>query len=170
MGKRLANVLLITLGVALAGVFVFALVLFLAPGLSVFGVKYIATGTHVVNETYILTDEMSGGTFSGSIRIEAEQVPIEVVFSQKFTYQVEYYDNYNGLTSSKIDDPSIDFSKDADGTAVIKITSFKKFIFENNNSSRYIRLHIPSTVVGSTISTNEFVVGVVLTTKLSTAL
>ena len=83
MGKRLANVLLITLGVALGGVFVFALVLFFAPGLSVFGVKYIASGTHVINDSYILTEELDGGTFSGSIRIETDQVPISIVFSQK---------------------------------------------------------------------------------------
>ena len=150
MGKRLANVLLITLGIALGGVFVFALVLFLAPGLSVFGVKYIASGTHVINDSYILTEELDGGTFSGSIRIETDQVPISIVFSQKYTYQVEYYDNYNGLTTSKIDDPSIEFSKDKDGTAVIKVKSFKKFIYENNSSNRYIRLLIPSTIIGGT--------------------
>lgn len=150
MGKRLANVLLITLGVALSGVFIFTLVLFLAPGLSVFGVKYIASGTHVINDSYILTEKMADGTFSGSIRIETDQVPISVVFSQKYTYQVDYYDNYNGLTTSKFDDPSIEFSKDADGTAVVKVTSFKKFIYENNSSSRYIRLLIPSTIVGGT--------------------
>lgn len=150
MGKRLANVLLITLGVALSGVFIFTLVLFLAPGLSVFGVKYIASGTHVINDSYILTEKMADGTFSGSIRIETDQVPISVVFSQKYTYQVDYYDNYNGLTTSKFDDPSIEFSKDKDGTAVIKVKSFKKFIYENSNSNRYIRLLIPSTVIGGT--------------------
>ena len=90
---------------------------------------------------------MSDGTFSGSIRIETDQVPISVVFSQKYTYQVDYYDNYNGLTTSKFDDPSIEFSKDKDGTAVIKVKSFKKFIYENSNSNRYIRLLIPSTVI-----------------------
>ena len=150
MGKRLANVLLITLGIAISGVFVFTLVLFLAPGLSVFGVKYIASGTHVINDSYILTEEMPGGTFSGSIRIETDNVPIYVVFSQKYTYQVDYYDNFNGLTTSKFDDPSIEFSKDNDGTAVVKVKSFKKFIYENHNSNRYIRLLIPSTVIGGT--------------------
>ena len=150
MGKRLANVLLISLGIAISGVFVFTLVLFLAPGLSVFGIKYIASGTHVINDSYILTEEMPGGTFSGSIRIETDNVPIYVVFSQKYTYQVDYYDNYNGLTTSKFDDPSIEFSKDNDGTAVVKVKSFKKFIYENHNSNRYIRLLIPSTVIGGT--------------------
>ena len=150
MGKRLANVLLITLAIALSCVFIFALVLFLAPGLSVFGVKYIASGTHVVSDTFFISDKMPDEVFSGSVRIEAEQVPISVVFTQKYTYQLQYYDNYNGLTTSKIDDPSIEFSKDNDGTAVIKVKSFKKFIYENNNSSRFIRLLIPSTVVGGT--------------------
>ena len=148
MGKRLANVMLITLGVALAGVFVFALVIFLAPGLSVFGVKYIASGTHRINESCVLSEKLEGGTFSGSIRVESDYVPVSIMFSQKFTYEVEYYDNYNGLTSSDFDDPTIKFSKDADGTAVVKVTSFKKFIYENGNSSRYIKISIPSAVVG----------------------
>ena len=150
MGKRLANVFLITLGIALAGVVIFTLVLFMAPGLSVFGIKYIARGTHVVSDSYVLTEEMEGENFSGSIRIEADEIPISIVFSQKFAYQVEYYDNYNGLTNSKFDDPSIEFLKDADGTAVIKVTSFNKFIFENSNSSRYLKVLIPSTITGGT--------------------
>lgn len=150
MGKRLATVFLIVLGVALAGVTIFTLTLFMAPGLSLFGVKYIAKGTHVVNESYVLTEKMEGGTFSGSVRIESGQVPISIVFSQKFAYQVEYYDNYNGLTNSKFDDPSIEFLKDSDGTAVIKVTSFNKFIYENGNSSRWLKLYIPSPVVGGT--------------------
>ena len=152
MGKRLANVFLITLGVALAGVVVFTLVLFMAPGLSIFGVKYIATGTHVVSDSYVLVEKMEGGTFSGSIRVESDDVPVSIVFSQKFAYQVEYYDNYNGLTTSKFDDPSIEFLKDGDGTAVIRVTSFKKFIFENNNSSRHLKILIPSTIVGGSMA------------------
>lgn len=150
MAKRFASIFFITLGVALACVTVFVLVLFLAPGLSIFGIKYIARGTHVINETCLIADKMEGGDFSGSIRLEVEDVPVQVVFSQRFVYQVEYYDNYNGLTRSKFDDPSIDFEKEADGTAVIKITSFKKFIYENANSNRYIKLIIPATRVGGT--------------------
>ncbi len=150
MGKRLASVFLLTLGVALAGVVVFTLVLFMAPGLSIFGVKYIASGTHVVRENHVLIEKMEGGTFSGSLRVESDQVPIHIVFSQKFAYQVEYYDNYNGLTNSKFDDPSIDFLKDGDGTAVIKVTSFNKFVFENGNSSRYLKIYIPSSIIGGT--------------------
>lgn len=148
MGKRLANVMLITLGVALAGVFIFTLILFLAPGLSVFGVKYIASGTHKISESHIIADKLEGGTFSGSIRVESDYVPVSIMFSQGFTYQVEYYDNFNGLTTSSFDDPSIEFFKDADGTAVIRVTSFKKFIYENGNSSRYVKILIPSSIVG----------------------
>ena len=147
MAKRFAGIFFITLGVAIACVITFVMVLLLAPGFSVFGLKYIAKGTHVVNETCVIAEKMDGGNFSGSIRVEVEDVPIQVVFSQRFSYQLEYYDNFNGLTNSKIDDPSIEFSKDADGTAVIKITSFKKFVYENQNSSRYLKLLIPSSII-----------------------
>lgn len=150
MAKRFANVFFITLGIALTCVIAFALVLFLAPGLSVFGVKYIAKGTHIINENTVIGEKLSGNTFSGSIRLEVDEMPVYVVFSQKFTYQIQYYDNYCGLTTSKFDDPSITYSKESDGTAVIKVSSFKKFIYENGNSSRYVKLFIPSTIVGGT--------------------
>lgn len=147
MAKRFATVFFITLGIMLACVIVFSMVLFLAPGLSLFGLKYIATGTHIVNETCYIDEQVPG--FSGSIRLEVRDIPVQVVFTQSYTYQIEYYDNYNGLTNSKFDDPTIEYSKDSDGTAVVKVTSFKKFIFENHNSKRYIKVLIPSTVVGA---------------------
>ena len=141
MAKRFATVFFITIGIALACVVVFAMVLFLAPGFSVFGIKYIAKGTHIVTKNATITSP-------NSIRVEVDEVPIQVVFSQKYAFSVEYYDNYNGLTSSKIDDPSISISEEKDGTTVIKVTSFKKFIYENNNSVRYIKITMPSAAVG----------------------
>lgn len=150
MAKRFANVFFITLGIILSCVVVFALVLFLAPGLSVFGIKYIAKGTHIVSESTAISDKMTDRTFSGSIKLEVDDIPVYVTFSQRYVYEIEYYDNYNGLTNSKFDDPSIEYSKEPDGTAVIKISSFKKFIYENSNSTRYVKLQIPSSVVGGT--------------------
>lgn len=154
MAKRFATIFFITIGIVLGCVSLFAVVLFMAPGFSIFGIKYIAKGTHIVSETCIIAEKMDGGNFSGSIRVEVDDVPVHVVFSSRFGYRVEYYDNYNGLTNSNFDDPSIKYEKDADGTAVIKITSFKKFVFENPNSTRYIKLLIPSSVVGGTNAGN----------------
>lgn len=149
MPKRLATTFFVTIGIALACVVVFALVLILAPGLSIFGFKYIAKGTHIVNSTTVLSEKVSG--FSGSVKIEVEDVRVDVVFSSsRSSYQIEYYDNYNGFTNSRFDDPSIAFSSEADGTAVVKITSFKKFLYENYNSARYVRLIIPATTIAST--------------------
>jgi hypothetical protein len=139
MAKRFAGIFFITLGVALACVTTFVLVLLLAPGFSVFGLKYIAKGTHVVNESCVIAEKMEGGNFSGSVRIEVDDIPIQVVFSQRYSYQIEYYDDFNGLTNSKIDDPSIAFSKDPDGTAVIKVTSFKKFVYTFTHTSYNIQ-------------------------------
>ena len=88
MGKRLASIFLITLGVAIAGVIVFSLILFLAPGLSVFGIKYIAAGTHRVSDSFVLAEEVGTANFV-SVRIESEQVPVSVVFTQKLNRMVE---------------------------------------------------------------------------------
>lgn len=151
MAKRLLSIFFITLGIALACVVVFVLVLFLAPGLSIFGIKYIASGTHVVSESYSIYEKI--GDFNYSVRIETDEIPVYVVMSAtSYSYDIEYYDNYNGLTNSNFDDPTIEYSKEADGTAVIKINSFKKFVYENRNSSRYVKLIIPASFVSNTKS------------------
>lgn len=151
MAKRFTTVFFITLAIAVLCVAIFTLVLFMAPGMSVFGLKYITVNTHVVNERFkisdALKDELGGGDFSGSIRVEVEDVPVNVVFTQGWYYEVVYYDNYSGLTTSKFDDPSIAVTREDDGTAVIKVTSFKKFIFENANSTRYVNILIPAVTV-----------------------
>lgn len=153
MPKRLAFTFIITLALALACSIVFSMVLMLAPGLSLFGFKYITRGTHVVNSSSQISEKVSA--FSGSVKIEVEDVDVTVVFSSsRSSYQVDYYDNFVGYTRSNIDDPSIEFSNEADGTAVIKVTSFKKFIYQSNSTTRYIKLFIPSSVVGINHQTN----------------
>ena len=147
MAKRLASLILLAIGVALACAVILLVVMFMAPGLSIFGIKYIATNTHVVSKVSAVTDEI--GSFSGSFRVEVEDVPVYVVFTQGYSYQVDYYDNYSGLTASKLEDPYIEFSKDSDGTAVIKVTSFKTLGFENANSKRHVKILIPSNQVSS---------------------
>lgn len=151
MAKRFATVFFITLAIAVLGVAVFVLVLFMAPGMSVFGLKYIATNTHIIDKNLVLTqvleDKYPGIEFSGSIRVEVDEVPVQVMFTQGRKYELWYYDNYSGLTMSKIQDPSITITKDDDGTAVIKVDSYKKFIYENGNSTRVLRLKIPAAAV-----------------------
>lgn len=151
MAKRFTTVFFITLAIAVLCVAIFTLVLFMAPGMSVFGLKYITVNTHVVNQKFkisdVLAEELGGGDFSGSIRVETEDVPVNVIFTQGWYYEVVYYDNFSGLTTSKFDDPSIAVTKDDDGTAVIKVTSFKKFIYENANSTRYLNILIPAVTV-----------------------
>ncbi|MBQ7917464.1 MAG: hypothetical protein IJ310_01455 [Clostridia bacterium] len=156
MAKRFTTVFFVTLAIAVLCVAIFTLVLFMAPGMSVFGLKYISTNTHVVSERFKIADalkeELGGGDFSGSIRVETEDVPVNVVFTQGWQYEIVYYDNYSGLTTSKFDDPSIAVSRDNDGTAVIKVTSFKKFIYENANSTRYLTVMIPAVTVSTTLA------------------
>ena len=76
MAKRFTTVFFITLAIAVLCVAIFTLVLFMAPGMSVFGLKYIATNTHVVSEKFAISDalkeELGGANFSGSIRVEVE--------------------------------------------------------------------------------------------------
>lgn len=157
MAKRFAMVFFITLAVAVLCVASFVLVLFMAPGMTVFGLKYIQTGTHVVSKHFQITTALEeagypNGEFSGSIRVEVDDIPVQVVFTLGWNYEVVYYDNYSGLTLSKIQDPSITCTRDDDGTAVLKVTSFKTFIYENGNSTRYIKLLIPANRVSDSLA------------------
>lgn len=147
MAKRFAVTLLIVLASCVficAGV---VLVLFLAPGLSVFGLKYIARGTH--NVQVDATIEELAGPVPNSIIIEANEIPISVVYSDGFNYRIEYRNNYQGFTTSSYDDPTIAVYKDEIGNLVIKVNEWKKFVYESSSSQRELKLHIPLYLISS---------------------
>ena len=59
MAKRFTPVFFITLAIAVLCVAIFTLVLFMAPGMSVFGLKYISVNTHVVNQKFKISDVLA---------------------------------------------------------------------------------------------------------------
>lgn len=153
MAKRFAIIFFIILASLILIFSSFLLVLFLAPGLRVFGVKYIAQDTHIVsiNKSLSSISELSG--FNGSVEIETYEIPIEVIFtgdtSVKDNIKIEFFDNFNGLTTSNIDDTTISFSKNSSGTAVLKVDEFKRFVYESSSSVRYLKLYIPQSFASS---------------------
>lgn len=148
MAKRFAISCFIVLGVCIFLIAGMTLVMFLAPGFSVFGIKYIASNTHVINKKYTLVQEI--GSFSGSIIVETHEIPVKVYFTEEWDYRIEYYDNFNGITSSKIEDPSITISRAADGSAKISIKEYRRFLYESSSSQRYLKIFVPlASVSGS---------------------
>jgi len=156
MSNRFATISLVLLVTFFGGIILFVIGLFLFPGISLFGIRYVSLDGRAVT-TYnaegqpgpsIIHDRI-GDDFSGII-INAYEVPVYVEFTDNRQYSLEYIDNFNGLTTSKIEYPSIEFKKDEMGNAVITVSEFKKFIYESTTSTRHIRLLVPIRDVDST--------------------
>lgn len=155
MAKRMMVISLIVLGIAVFLVAGFFLVLFLAPGFQAFGLMYVTKGARMYNSGEVrILDEMEKlgyDSFSGSITLEVDECPVYVEFSQKYDYIVEYHEDFSGLTKTNIDYPSLKIERDNLGGAVIKITGFKKWVFENANTKRYVKLLIPISSVNNLV-------------------
>lgn len=158
MSKRFAATCFIVLASVIILCFVFILSLFLLPGVRLIGIKYIAHNARDVgskDKTSILSEKKDKdgniiGTFSGII-VNSYEIPVEVIFSDGYTYEVGYYDNYNGITSSKLKKPRVNYSKDELGNIVIDVAEFHTFLYESSISERYLRLYLPI----QTIAQNE---------------
>ncbi len=159
MSKRLAIVFFIVIASCIFAVAGFLLMLFLAPGFSAFGVKYIRADIHVVNTGKIQLSETKAfkdtGDFNGNVIIETEEVPVNIIFSEDFDFYFKYFDNYVGLTTSKFDDPSISITKNSNGDCIITTKEFKKFIYESSSSNRYLNVYIPLSIVGGSGATTR---------------
>lgn len=159
MSKRFATIFFIMIGVVIFLLSAFLLVLLLAPGVSIFGIKYITLGTHKINTGKVLIENelaaiYGDGSFSKSLIINSSEVPVFVEFADAGTgYYYQYYDNFSGITKSSFTDPSIILEKDENGNAVLTVKSFDTFIFQNANSERFLKVFIPL----ANISVNDYV-------------
>lgn len=141
MSNRFATIAL-TIFASLVGVFIlFVCSLFLFPGVYMFGVKYIAPNTHSVTSGVVDIKEKVGN-FSGVI-VNSYEVPVIVEFNGGYDYTFEYADNYNGLTTSNISNPSYTMEKDDNGNVVITISEFHTIIYQSVNSERYVKISLP---------------------------
>ena len=147
MAKRFTTIFFIVLGIiAFLGVGLF-LVLILAPGTRIFGMMYVANNarSYSSGRLNVITElEKQGFSgFSGSVTIEASEIPIYIEYTERYVYEFEYFENYIGLTKTDIEKPSFTLSKDKLGGLVVKINGFEKFIFENKATVRYFKLYVP---------------------------
>lgn len=169
MSKRLATVFFVVIGSIIFLIAGFCLMLFLAPGFSVFGLKYIRPDVHLVSTGGKIkindTKAFAGDDFKGNIIVNAREIPINIIYSEDHEYFVEYYDNYAGFTTSKFDDPTLSISKDSDGNCVISVQEFKKFIYESSSSVRYLNVYVPLQFVGENY---KYVLDLTVNTSSST--
>ncbi len=159
MAKRFISIFFIVIAIALFLVVGFTMLLFLAPGFSAFGLRYIAYGTRQFDSGNLtIRDEI--GSFSGVV-LNTKEIPVYVCYSQGTEIEIRYFENFSGLTKSKIENPSIDVEKNDAGNAVITINEYEKFIFQNANTEKYVKLYIPLQKV-NTAGTDAYRTDIVL--------
>lgn len=141
MSKRFATIFFITVATIMILCVVFFLVLFLAPGFSMFGIKYIGKNLHAYDTGKVDLYTRLGASYT-EYEINTYEVPVYVIFSENRNFELEYYDNYNGITNSKIQDPSIEI-KTQGGKVVITTTEFHKCIYETSTSERFLKFYVP---------------------------
>jgi len=155
MAKRFTIIFFIVLAVIIFMFAGFFLVLLLAPGFSAFGLRYIAKDARAFDSGEVSITQRVSQIGSGEdvlpyltgIKIETDEVPVYVTFTQDWDYIVQYYDNYNGFTTTDIPYPSLSITMES-GVIHVKTSEFKKFVTELGSSKRYLTLKVPLRQVG----------------------
>ena len=99
-----------------------ALVLMLAPGTEIFGIRYIGSGRGE------FSFEQNLANFDGNIYIETNEVPISINYSQYASYYISYHQNFNGFTNSKYKSSSVDYNIDEFGNLIVKVNELRELI------------------------------------------
>ena len=98
MKKIVITLLVLLIGMPLLFFFGSAVILFLAPGTEIFGVRYVSAALKITVKNGVQTLE----SFSGDeIFIETHGVPITIQFSDYYTTSVNFTQNFVGYTKSE---------------------------------------------------------------------
>ena len=80
MSKRFATIFFISVATIMIIAVVLFLILFLAPGVSIFGLRYIGAGMHDYTKAKVNLYERYGGSYRG-ITINTYEVPVNIIFT-----------------------------------------------------------------------------------------
>lgn len=165
MSKRFATIFFISVSTIIILLVVFFLILFLAPGVSIFGLRYIGNGLHDYDSGKInLYEKFGTGTYQGIV-INAYEVPVNIKFTdEERFYIVEYVDKFSGLTTTKIDNPSMELKIEG-GRIYINISEYHKALIQTSTSERYINLYVPLAYTSK--DSNNYAIDLEINTTLS---
>ena len=134
----LATVIFLFVGLVVA--------MMLAPGMEIFGVKYVSAK---VGKYYETRNIALSGT---DIVLNTHDVPVEIVFGgsgEVLTYRQEF----QGFTKSS-DTAGINVTV-KDGTTTIDIGEYKKFIWANGMTQFYLKLNLPTSLASHSLTINS---------------
>lgn len=134
-GKIAATVIICLIGLPLLFFFGSAVVLFLAPGTEIFGVRYVSAAlkTTVKNGS----QNLPAATFAGDIYVETYGVPITIQFSEYYNTSVVFTQNFIGYTRSEYRTPELDVTFDENENLRITAKELVKFIHANESNGNY---------------------------------
>ena len=107
-----------------------AVVMFLAPGTEIFGVRYVASGLSQCDVKQTLE------SFSGDVYVETSKVPIQINFGN-YNYGVEFRQNFIGFTKSKDKKASLSVSYDQSRNLHIKANEIQEFVYSQKSDPFY---------------------------------
>ena len=138
-GKKIGVWILILFALAALFVSSCTLVMFLAPGTEIFGVKYVSA--LVGNYEKDVTLE----AFDGDIYIETANVPITLEFTDYYSTSLSFHQKFTGFTTTKIEQAGMDYYVE-NGNLKIKTTEFIKFIYAKEDYDYFhFDLKLPAT-------------------------
>ena len=129
-GKRIGIILVLLFVFSILFVLSCTLVMFLAPGTEIFGVRYVSAFVGNYEK------DVSIESFSGDVYIETQNVPITIEFVDYYATNLSFHQNFTGFTQTKINQAGVDYYVE-NGDLKIKTTEFIKFIYANEDYDNF---------------------------------
>ena len=132
MSKKAAGIVLVAVLLVCLFFVGSGVVLMLARGVEIFGIRYIG-GT----ESKFFDKEVLGEFPGESIYIETYGVPVNINFTTQYESKVEFAQHFVGFTKSKHDKAGLEVFEDDDGNTHITSKEMVKWIYANESATDY---------------------------------
>jgi len=145
MSKKIFAYIGIAIGCVLLFLVGSALIMFLAPGVEIFGIRYVAVGE---GKYELPKDKQVMPSFTGDIYIETVEVPTSVSFAYISNVKVEYKQEFIGFTRTKRRDSYIEYEVKDNNLHVITY-DLETFVYSQKGAlldMSYLKLYLPQTL------------------------
>ena len=147
MGKKFWIGVGIVFACALLFVVGCVLIMFLAPGVELFGIRYVAPnqGVYEFNEAV--------ESFSGDVYIEIDEVPITISYPYSSAARIHYKQDFVGFTRTQAKTAYLEYTIESNDLH-IKAYDLKKFVYARpsvDGSDCFLNITLPNSFVGKNL-------------------
>ncbi len=136
MAKKITTIFCVVIACIFLFFVVCLLVLFLAPGVEIFGVRYSASGTSEYSK------KVNIQSFAGDIYIETHDVPITIEYTPYFSTNASFSQDFVGLTKTKEKMPSFDAVLDENENLIITTHEIVKWLYSRHDFTYGLNLQL----------------------------